>query len=253
MHLDGTVLRLSPSDVTAFLACEHLTTLSLAHARGEIDRPDVENEQAELIFRKGLEHERAYLVWRATTEASYLEDARVGEVLRQRGKVLDGIAYLLDLWRNYPSTASIQSDFFGLAQVVAGLAGRATSDPAIRGELAAAGATRSDLLLQAIRLDQAFRQGEIVLVGQLVQQPALQPRAAGEAVVTLDLLAHALAQSRQIVGAAREGHAEDQRGHDEPGRDEAGSWHVSPPSGDTDRESCRGARNGGNRNAGSGR
>ena len=102
------------------------------------------------------EHERAFLVWRATTEASYLEDARVGEVLRQRGKVLDGIAYLLDLWREYPSTESIQSDFFGLAQVVAGLAGRATTDPAIRGELAAAGATRSDLLLQAIRLDQAF-------------------------------------------------------------------------------------------------
>ncbi len=102
------------------------------------------------------EHERACLVWRAATEASYLEDARVGEVLRQRGKVLDGIAYLLDLWRDYPSTASIQSDFFGLAQVVAGLAGRATTDPAIRTELAGAGATRSDLLLQAIRLDQAF-------------------------------------------------------------------------------------------------
>src|SRR5215213_2747899 len=54
-------LQLSPSDVTAFLACEHLTTLSLAHARGELDRPEVANEQAELIFRKGLEHERAYL------------------------------------------------------------------------------------------------------------------------------------------------------------------------------------------------
>ena len=44
-----------------FLACEHLTTLSLEHARGAIERPEVENEQAELIFRKGLEHEHAYL------------------------------------------------------------------------------------------------------------------------------------------------------------------------------------------------
>jgi predicted RecB family nuclease len=61
MYLLGDQLLLSPSDVTAFLACEHLTTLSLAHARGELDRPDVENEQAELIFRKGLDHERAYL------------------------------------------------------------------------------------------------------------------------------------------------------------------------------------------------
>ena len=61
MHFHSEHLHLSPSDVTAFLACEHLTTLSLAHARGEIERPEVENEQAELIFRKGLEHERAYL------------------------------------------------------------------------------------------------------------------------------------------------------------------------------------------------
>ena len=61
MCLHEERLNLSPSDVTAFLACEHLTTLSLAHARGEVERPEVENEQAELIFRKGLEHERAYL------------------------------------------------------------------------------------------------------------------------------------------------------------------------------------------------
>ena len=61
MHVTADRLHLSPSDVTAFLACEHLTTLSLAHARGEIERPEVENEQAELIFRKGIEHERAYL------------------------------------------------------------------------------------------------------------------------------------------------------------------------------------------------
>jgi alpha-2-macroglobulin len=102
------------------------------------------------------EHERAFLVWRATAEASYLEDARVGEVLRQRGKALEGLAFLLDLWREYPNTSSIQSDFFALAQLAASLAGKATSDPAVRSELAAAGVTRSDLLLQSIRLAQVF-------------------------------------------------------------------------------------------------
>ena len=61
MHIDADRLHLSPSDVTAFLACEHLTTLSLAHARGKIARPDVPNEHADLIKRKGDEHERAYL------------------------------------------------------------------------------------------------------------------------------------------------------------------------------------------------
>jgi len=61
VHLrDGHVL-LSPSDVTAYLACEHLTALSLRVARHEIPRPAVENEQAELLFRKGREHESAHL------------------------------------------------------------------------------------------------------------------------------------------------------------------------------------------------
>jgi len=47
--------------VTAFLACEHLTQLELKVARGEIVRPHVEDAQAELIRRKGDEHEAAYL------------------------------------------------------------------------------------------------------------------------------------------------------------------------------------------------
>ena len=70
-------------------------------------------------YRDISEYERAMIVWRGLIEASYLEDARVGEVLRQRGQTLEGIAYLLDLWRSYPNTASIESDFFGLSQVLA--------------------------------------------------------------------------------------------------------------------------------------
>jgi predicted RecB family nuclease len=54
-------ITLSPSDLTAYLACEHLTTLSLQVARHELERPDLENDQAELVFRKGREHEDAYL------------------------------------------------------------------------------------------------------------------------------------------------------------------------------------------------
>ena len=105
-------------------------------------------------YRDIGEHERAYLVWRAIVEASYLEDAQVGEVLRQRGKTLDAVAYLLDLWRDYPDTASIEADLFGLSQLLAVSAGKAITDPALRKELADAGVTRSELLLQAIRLDQ---------------------------------------------------------------------------------------------------
>src|SRR4051812_38443188 len=61
MQANNGDITLSPSDVTAYLACEHLTTLSLQAARRDLRKPELENEQAELVFRKGREHEEAYL------------------------------------------------------------------------------------------------------------------------------------------------------------------------------------------------
>jgi tetratricopeptide (TPR) repeat protein len=107
-------------------------------------------------YRDIKEYERAMIVWRGLIEASYLEDARVGELLRQRGKTLEATAYLIDLWRTYPNTASIESDFFGLSQVLTQAASRAYTDPNLRREQAAAGITRSELLLQTIRMIQVF-------------------------------------------------------------------------------------------------
>jgi uncharacterized protein len=54
-------LLLSPSDLSGHLACEHLTALELQVVRGELERPRRENAQAELIRRKGEEHEAAFL------------------------------------------------------------------------------------------------------------------------------------------------------------------------------------------------
>ncbi len=107
-------------------------------------------------YRDIKEYERATIVWRGLIEASYLEDARVGELLRQRGQTLEAMAYLLNLWRSYPETASIESDFFGLSQVLVQAASKAFTDPKLRRELAAAGITRSQLLLQSIRMIQNF-------------------------------------------------------------------------------------------------
>ena len=107
-------------------------------------------------YRAIGESERAFLVWRAVAEASYLEDARIGQALNQRGRTLEGTAFLLDLWREYPDTASIRADLFGLSRVVASLAAQAAGDANLRRELTAAGVTRPDLQLQAIRLTQAF-------------------------------------------------------------------------------------------------
>ena len=57
---DGT-LRLSPSDLANHLACAHLTQLAVAVQRDELERPHRENAHADLIRRKGDEHEAAFL------------------------------------------------------------------------------------------------------------------------------------------------------------------------------------------------
>lgn len=54
-------LTLSPSDLNDYVECAHLTTLALEVARGERARPHVADEHAELLRRKGEEHERAHL------------------------------------------------------------------------------------------------------------------------------------------------------------------------------------------------
>ncbi len=110
-------------------------------------------------YRDIGEPERAYLVFRAVAEASYLEDAQVGEVLRQNGRSLGALAYLIDLWRESPGSAPIQADFFGLAQSLTDLAGRAVAEPALRLEMAEAGVTRSQLRLQSIRIIQTLLAG----------------------------------------------------------------------------------------------
>jgi predicted RecB family nuclease len=57
--LDGTVL-LSPTDLTSYLACQHLAALELRVARGELERPP-RSADAELLAQKGGAHEAAYL------------------------------------------------------------------------------------------------------------------------------------------------------------------------------------------------
>ncbi len=62
MYQSDDVLHVSPTDLTKYLACRHLTHLDLAVARGELARPEPgPDEMLELLFAKGLEHEVRYL------------------------------------------------------------------------------------------------------------------------------------------------------------------------------------------------
>jgi predicted RecB family nuclease len=51
----------SPSRLANFVACPHLTTLEVAALRWELDKPYRHNAHADVIRRKGDEHEAAYL------------------------------------------------------------------------------------------------------------------------------------------------------------------------------------------------
>jgi uncharacterized protein len=58
--LDGRLI-VSPSDLTGFLECEHLTQQELAAARGEIPRPERDDPVLDMLSRRGLEHEGRHL------------------------------------------------------------------------------------------------------------------------------------------------------------------------------------------------
>src|ERR1700732_4098924 len=58
--LDGRLI-VSPSDLTGFLECEHLTQQELAAARGEIERPERKDPELEVLTQRGLEHEARHL------------------------------------------------------------------------------------------------------------------------------------------------------------------------------------------------
>lgn len=61
MYLIGGQFVVSPSDLTGFLACEHLTQQELAVTRGELVRPERTDPELEVVTRRGLEHEQRYL------------------------------------------------------------------------------------------------------------------------------------------------------------------------------------------------
>src|SRR6266851_7562424 len=70
--LDGRLI-VSPSDLTGFLECEHLTQQELAAARGEIERPVRKDPELEVLTRRGLEHEARRLAAYRTSHQRVVE------------------------------------------------------------------------------------------------------------------------------------------------------------------------------------
>jgi uncharacterized protein len=111
----------SPSDLNAFLECEHLTQLELAVVRGEIERPDAENLQADLVKRKGDEHEAAYLaelnaagrevVTIPFADFDFEEAARsTDEAMRRKADVIYQACFVDGEWRGFADFVERQPD-----------------------------------------------------------------------------------------------------------------------------------------------
>jgi uncharacterized protein len=104
-------LTLSPSDLNDYVECAHLTTLALEVARGSRARPHVADEHAELLRRKGEEHERAYLErlraeGRAVVEIELGEPwdfeaaaARTAQAMREGAEVIAQATFVDGRWR----------------------------------------------------------------------------------------------------------------------------------------------------------
>jgi uncharacterized protein len=58
--LDGRLI-LSPSDLTGFIACEHLTQLELKAAQGRMTRPTRDDPELDILTARGEEHELGHL------------------------------------------------------------------------------------------------------------------------------------------------------------------------------------------------
>lgn len=69
-------------------------------------------------YRDIGEWERAYQVFRATIDASFINDSNVSAVLEDEGQFLGSVDYQEDLWREYPDTAEVASAFFALSQAI---------------------------------------------------------------------------------------------------------------------------------------
>lgn len=54
-------LTLSATDLSNFLSCRHRTALEMAEALGKRHRPHWEDPLLEILFKRGLEHEKAYV------------------------------------------------------------------------------------------------------------------------------------------------------------------------------------------------
>lgn len=67
-------------------------------------------------YREINEYERAWLVFQAAIESSFLNDSKLSAVLEDQGQYLGSVRYQEELWFEYPDSADVTTAFFALSQ-----------------------------------------------------------------------------------------------------------------------------------------
>jgi uncharacterized protein YfaS (alpha-2-macroglobulin family)/TolA-binding protein len=78
-------------------------------------------------YGKTNQHERAYLIYRATADASYTTDIAIGGVLQAEGRFLEGVDFLERLWHEFPDTPQVESLHYAMTQTLYAQADRAAA------------------------------------------------------------------------------------------------------------------------------
>ena len=116
----------------------------------EIDFPSI--LKVGLAYRDMGEYERSYLVFRATTEASFERESQVAGFLDEQGEFLRSVDVVERLLREYPAEPYIAMATYALAQEVYGKAQEAAADKRLRDS----DVSRVDLIAASIRMVDHF-------------------------------------------------------------------------------------------------
>jgi predicted RecB family nuclease len=91
MRDSGGHLVLSATDLSNFLSCRHLTALDMAVARGKRNRPYFHDPLLEILFKRGLDHEKSYIQSLESAGRRVLDIADVKEPDAAVARTLDAM------------------------------------------------------------------------------------------------------------------------------------------------------------------
>src|ERR1700704_1691884 len=89
MRLLGSDLILSATDLASFLGCRHRTALDMAETRGGPKRPYFNDPLLDVLFKRGLEHEKSYVESLRAEGLTVVDLADAGDAAARGAATLD--------------------------------------------------------------------------------------------------------------------------------------------------------------------